>query len=92
MGTYDEVKYKCVYCNKENTSQTKALGSDRLKTFKVGNLVNKNDCIMKLKEPCMFCGKYSAVVIKDKIIIEIVGEEKADCAEIQYGQIKKELK
>lgn len=91
MGCYDVLGVNCFNCGTKLNSQTKLLGLNDMSIYVTGNEIrniNFKNCIFGMKNNCLKCKKYSAIVIKNGKIGKVVDAKDADIQELMFGDFK----
>jgi len=88
MGMYDIINYKCPYCGKETSTQTK-LSSCELENLSIGDFFIVGDLRILMKNPCEYCNNKSIVIIENGIIKRFDKEEEGyNESELIFGMIE----
>ena len=88
MGMYDIINYKCPYCGKETSTQTK-LSSCELENLSIGDFFIVGDLRILMKNPCEYCNNKSIVIIENGIIKRFDKEEEGyNESELIFGIIE----
>ena len=88
MGLYNIINYVCPHCGKPTHTQTKVLGKLNMITYNLGDSINHEDTLIRLKNPCEHCMEFSAIRIKNREIVEIIKDAtKANKREIEWAGI-----
>ena len=85
---YDIINYKCPYCGKETSTQTK-LSSCELENLSIGDFFIVGDLRILMKNPCEYCNNKSIVIIENGIIKRFDKEEEGyNESELIFGIIE----
>ena len=88
---YDSISYLCYWCKKKNHAQTKVIGRNVLKSYKIGEefpIDEKDDfynCILNLKNKCEKCNKETAIVIKNGKFVGVENPKFSTIIEHHWG-------